>query len=65
MWDPPLSDIDLKIKMAWVWTTLKIHLWLQTSVEMQELRPHAFGADHANDPNIVKGKGFKLLRHSN
>ena len=61
MSDPPLSDIDFKIKMAWVWsplwTTLKIHLWLRNSVEMQEIRPHAFGADHANDPNFVKGKG--------
>lgn len=27
------------------------------SVELQENRPHAFGADHANDLNIVKGKG--------
>ena len=24
--DPPLSDIDFKNKMAWVWTTLKIAL---------------------------------------
>ena len=23
MSDPPLSDIDFKNKMAWVWTTLK------------------------------------------
>ena len=23
MTDPPLSDIDFKNKMAWVWTTLK------------------------------------------
>ena len=22
--DPPLSDIDFKIKIAWVWTTLKM-----------------------------------------
>ena len=22
--DPPLSDIDFKTKMAWVWTTLKV-----------------------------------------
>ena len=23
--DPPLSDIDFKNKMAWLWTTLKNH----------------------------------------
>ena len=24
--DPPLSDIDFKNKMAWVWTTLKVNI---------------------------------------
>ena len=28
MSDPPLSDNDIKDKMAWVWTTLKSHtIW--------------------------------------
>ena len=27
--DPPLSDIDFKNKMAWVWTTLETdHFWI-------------------------------------
>jgi len=33
--DPPLSDIDIKNKMAWVWTTLKKTQVLSNLLKLQ------------------------------
>ena len=52
MSDPTLSDIDLKNKIAWVWTTLNRHIWILVKMNLDS--PKSFQANHSVQKTMVK-----------
>ena len=60
MSDPPLSDIDLKKKMALVWTTLKLHIHFLTRSCRKNAEPVCPVAP--NNANLISYNFFILLK---